>query len=65
MSTEEKSLNFIEQIIEEDLKNGVLRATSPAFAEDPLRVLRGLQLVSRLSIKKCKNCGCLVPNQEA
>src|SRR5262249_15277608 len=27
----------------EDLSNGVLRATSDAFSEDPLRVLRGMQ----------------------
>ena len=31
----------------EDLNNKVLRATSPAFAEDSLRVLRGMQFSSR------------------
>lgn len=31
----------------EDLAQGVLRATSSAFAEDPLRVLRGMQFASR------------------
>ena len=31
-----------------DLKNGVLRHTSPHFTEDPLRVLRCMQFVSRL-----------------
>jgi len=31
----------------EDLNNKILRATSPAFAEDPLRVLRGMQFASR------------------
>lgn len=30
-----------------DLKAGVLRATSEAFAEDPLRVLRGFQFAAR------------------
>lgn len=34
----------------EDLENGVLRATSPAFAEDPLRVLRGMQFISRFGM---------------
>ena len=32
----------------EDLRNGVLRAVSPrSFAEDPLRIVRGLRLVSQ------------------
>jgi len=31
----------------EDIKNKVLKATSPAFAEDPLRVLRGMQFAGR------------------
>jgi tRNA nucleotidyltransferase (CCA-adding enzyme) len=31
----------------EDLKKRVLRHTSPAFVEDPLRVLRGFQLAAR------------------
>lgn len=36
----------------DDLKNGVLRSCGPAFAEDPLRVLRGMQFVSRFSLGK-------------
>jgi len=34
----------------EDLKNRVLRATSEAFAEDPLRVLRGMQFACRFDL---------------
>jgi tRNA nucleotidyltransferase (CCA-adding enzyme) len=34
----------------EDLRNRVLRATSEAFAEDPLRVLRGMQLACRFDL---------------
>ena len=34
----------------EDLKSGLLRATSHAFSEDPLRVLRGLQLAARFDL---------------
>jgi tRNA nucleotidyltransferase (CCA-adding enzyme) len=34
----------------EDLKNRVLRATSEAFSEDPLRVLRGMQLACRFDL---------------
>lgn len=30
-----------------DLDNGIIRHTSPAFAEDPLRVLRGMQFAAR------------------
>ena len=33
---------------EVDLRDGILRHTSAAFAEDPLRVLRGMQLICRL-----------------
>ena len=33
-----------------DLKNKILRHTSPAFAEDPLRVLRGFQLAARFEL---------------
>ncbi|MFZ0256594.1 MAG: polynucleotide adenylyltransferase [Gammaproteobacteria bacterium] len=33
-----------------DLKDSVLRHTSEAFAEDPLRVLRGMQLASRFNL---------------
>lgn len=35
----------------EDLKNRVLRATGPAFSEDPLRVLRGMQFACRFDLK--------------
>jgi tRNA nucleotidyltransferase (CCA-adding enzyme) len=34
----------------EDLQRGVLRHTSAAFAEDPLRVLRGMQLAARFDL---------------
>ncbi len=34
----------------EDLKNRVLRATSEAFREDPLRVLRGMQFACRFDL---------------
>ena len=35
---------------ETDLRNRVLRHTSAAFAEDPLRVLRGMQFAGRLDL---------------
>jgi tRNA nucleotidyltransferase (CCA-adding enzyme) len=35
---------------QEDLKNRVLRATSAAFSEDPLRVLRGMQFACRFDL---------------
>src|SRR5579871_283397 len=35
---------------QEDLKNRVLRATSEAFREDPLRVLRGMQFSCRFDL---------------
>ena len=34
----------------EDLARGLLRHTSPAFTEDPLRVLRGFQLAARFDL---------------
>ena len=34
-----------------DLRRGLLRHTSPAFAEDPLRVLRGMQLAARFDLE--------------
>jgi tRNA nucleotidyltransferase (CCA-adding enzyme) len=34
-----------------DLRAGILRHTSPAFVEDPLRVLRGMQLAGRFNLK--------------
>ncbi len=33
-----------------DLKNRLLRHTSAAFVEDPLRVLRGMQMISRFNL---------------
>jgi tRNA nucleotidyltransferase (CCA-adding enzyme) len=36
---------------EADLRNGILRHTSDAFAEDPLRVLRGMRLAARFSLR--------------
>jgi len=35
----------------DDLRNRVLRHTSAAFAEDPLRVLRGMQFAGRFDLK--------------
>lgn len=32
-----------------DIERGILRATSEAFKEDPLRVLRGMQMAARLA----------------
>src|SRR6266850_903243 len=34
-----------------DLDNRILRHTSPAFVEDPLRVLRGMQLAARFDLR--------------
>lgn len=36
---------------QEDLKNRILRHTSAAFAEDPLRVLRGMQFAGRFQLR--------------
>lgn len=36
---------------QDDLRAGVLRHTSPAFAEDPLRVLRAVRFASRLGFR--------------
>ena len=36
---------------EKDLRAGVLRHTSPRFAEDPLRVLRAMQFAARFSMR--------------
>lgn len=35
----------------QDIRDGLLRATSPAFAEDPLRVLRGMQFAARFGMR--------------
>ena len=34
----------------DDLENRILRATGPAFSEDPLRVLRGMQFACRFNL---------------
>jgi len=34
-----------------DLEQGILRHTSPAFAEDPLRVLRAMQFAARFNLR--------------
>mgnify|MGYP003345370985 CR=1 FL=1 len=39
---------------QDDLRNRVLRATSNAFSEDPLRVLRGMQFACRLDRKSTR-----------
>jgi tRNA nucleotidyltransferase (CCA-adding enzyme) len=48
-----------------DLEARVLRATSPRFAEDPLRVLRGMQFASRFGLSLDKQtaslCQSLLP----
>jgi tRNA nucleotidyltransferase (CCA-adding enzyme) len=48
----------------EDLRNGVLRATSEAFREDPLRVLRGMQFACRFNLTvdpaTAEQCGAIV-----
>lgn len=36
---------------ERDLENGILRHTSDAFADDPLRVLRGVQMAARFDME--------------
>ena len=35
----------------DDLENGTLRHVGPAFSEDPLRVLRGMQLIARFNLQ--------------
>ena len=35
----------------EDLRRGILRHIGPAFSEDPLRVLRGMQFVARFELQ--------------
>ena len=35
---------------QDDLRGGILRHTSPAFVEDPLRVLRGMQFAARFRL---------------
>ena len=36
---------------QQDLREGILRHTSPAFVEDPLRVLRGMQFAARFGLR--------------
>jgi tRNA nucleotidyltransferase (CCA-adding enzyme) len=45
---EQKLLDFFGG--ESDLRNRILRHTSPAFPEDPLRVLRGMQFAARFRL---------------
>jgi tRNA nucleotidyltransferase (CCA-adding enzyme) len=49
----------------EDLENHVLRATSDAFREDPLRVLRGMQFACRFNLtvdpSTAEQCRVIVP----
>jgi len=51
-----------------DLKKSLLRHVSQAFAEDPLRVLRGMQFAARYRLKLDKNtatlCRSLLPEAE-
>ncbi|MGA2176980.1 MAG: HD domain-containing protein [Verrucomicrobiota bacterium] len=42
-----------------DLKNRVLRHTSPAFSEDPLRVLRGMQFAGRFDLRAAPETAAL------
>ncbi len=46
---ENATLDFFGGI--DDLRNGILRHTSAAFSEDPLRVLRGMQFAARFRLK--------------
>ena len=46
---EKQMLDFFGGIA--DLRNKILRHTSPAFMEDPLRVLRGMQFVARFDLE--------------
>ena len=43
----------------QDLRNGILKHVSPAFAEDPLRVLRGMQFAARFKLKLDKETASL------
>ncbi|MDX8394851.1 MAG: HD domain-containing protein [Mariprofundaceae bacterium] len=51
-----------------DLANGILRHVSPAFSEDPLRVLRGMQFAARFKLilhpDTAKLCHDLLPEAE-
>lgn len=42
-----------------DLRNRVLRHTSPAFPDDPLRVLRGMQFAGRFRLSAAPETVCL------
>lgn len=52
----------------EDLRRRVLRHTSPAFAEDPLRVLRGMQFAARFGLRMAPEtvalCRSLLPEAD-
>jgi len=49
----------------DDLQNGILRAPSEAFCEDPLRVLRGMQFAARFGFdmepRTCELCRRVLP----
>jgi len=45
-----------------DLEAGILRHVSPAFAEDPLRVLRGMQFAARFKLKLDRDTAILCQN---
>ena len=42
-----------------DLRNGILRHTSAAYADDPLRVLRGLQFAGRYALRTAPETAAL------
>jgi tRNA nucleotidyltransferase (CCA-adding enzyme) len=46
----------------EDLKNRILRHTSPAFVEDPLRVLRAFQFAARFNLQLAPETTALCRN---
>jgi tRNA nucleotidyltransferase (CCA-adding enzyme) len=54
---EDRLLDFFNG--ESDLREGILRHTSAAFAEDPLRVLRGMQLAARFDLRLDSETGFL------
>jgi len=49
----------------DDLRNGILRAPTEAFCEDPLRVLRGMQFAARFGFdmepRTCELCRRVLP----
>jgi tRNA nucleotidyltransferase (CCA-adding enzyme) len=45
-----------------DLENGILRHVGPAFSEDPLRVLRGMQFIARFNLQPAEETVLLCQN---